>query len=70
MKNLLLSMSNLKTTDIRKNHFKAIEFSGLSICHLNLFVRNGFTINEYTNVQQSNIISHKNTSNFKLIIIF
>ena len=61
MKNLLLSMSNMQTRDVRKSHFKPIECFKVSIAHQTLFVNYDLDINEPTHIKQGNIISNKNT---------
>ena len=59
-------MSNMQTRDVRKSHFKPIECFKVSIAHQTLFVNYDLDINESTHIQQSNIISNKNTGNKKV----
>ena len=66
MKNLLLSMSNMQNRDCCKSHFKPIECSKVTNAHRTLFVNYDLDINESTHIQQSNIISNKNTGNQKI----
>ena len=46
MKNLLHSISNVKTRDIRKTHFKLIKLSTISNSHRNLLESYGLNLNE------------------------
>ena len=66
MKNHLHSFSNMKTRDIRKAHFKPIKLSTISNSHRNLLESYGLNLNENARIQQSNLISIKNTGNLKI----
>ena len=61
IKNIMLLMGNIRPSDIRKTHFKSIDFSSIPLLHQNLFSNFGFPINDGVRLEESNLITIRTT---------
>ena len=61
IKNLMLLMGNIRPSNIRKAHFKSIDFSSIPLLHQNLFSNFGFPINDGVRLEESNLITIRTT---------